>query len=33
MMRDWVEAQSKDQKALQATLKRIADALDREGVR
>jgi len=33
MMRDWVEAQSKDQKALQATLERIADALDREGVR
>ena len=33
MMRDWVEAQSKDQKTLQATLERIADALDREGVR
>lgn len=33
MMRDWVEAQSKEQKALHATLERIADALDREQVR
>jgi len=33
MMRDWVEAQSKEQKALHATLERIADALEREGVR
>jgi hypothetical protein len=33
MMRDWVEAQSKEQKALHSTLERIADALDREGVR
>lgn len=33
MMRDWVEAQSKEQKALHATLERIANALDREEAR
>jgi len=33
MMRDWVEAQSKEMKALHGTLERIANALDREGVR
>jgi hypothetical protein len=33
MMRDWVEAQSKEQKALHSTLERIANALDRDGVR
>jgi len=33
MMRDWVEAQSKEQKALHATLERIADALDRAEAR
>ena len=32
MMRDWVEAQSDEQKALRKTLDRIADALDRERV-
>jgi hypothetical protein len=33
LMRDWVESQSKEMKALHATLERIANALDREGVR
>lgn len=32
MMRDWVEAQSDEQRALRETLDRIADALDREKV-
>ncbi|MDN2565331.1 MotA/TolQ/ExbB proton channel family protein [Aquibium sp. A9E412] len=31
MMRDWVEAQARDQKALRETLERIAKALDRNG--
>lgn len=31
MMRDWVEAQSEEQKALRATLDRLADALNRQG--
>ena len=33
MMRDWVEAQSKEQKAIHATLERIANALDRQEAR
>ncbi|MCO6051310.1 MotA/TolQ/ExbB proton channel family protein [Mesorhizobium sp. RP14(2022)] len=31
MMRDWVEAQSEEQKALRETLDRLADALHRQG--
>jgi hypothetical protein len=33
MMRDWVEAQSDEQKALRATLEKIADALKKQGAR
>jgi biopolymer transport protein ExbB/TolQ len=32
IMRDWVEAQSEEQKALRATLDKIADALRKQGV-
>ncbi len=32
IMRDWVEAQSDEQKAMRTTLEKIADALKKEGV-